>query len=146
MCVRDTVQMPEFGAPPAAASAGELVPTLDASVAKAKEVLGGMDDAALLATWRVTKDGADVIVVPRIGFLCQIMRTTGITIAGSSRCISACSTSPCRRSTVRARMRTRSLGRPARDLACAGRLTGERERPFRVCLRGAAFDPTRLRL
>jgi uncharacterized damage-inducible protein DinB len=65
--------MPEFGEPPAAASAGELVSTLDVSVAKAKEVLGGMDDAALLATWRVTKDGADVMVVPRIGFLCQIM-------------------------------------------------------------------------
>ncbi len=73
MCQPDTVQMPEFGETPAATSASELVPTLDASVAKAKAVLGGMDDAALAATWRVMKDGAEVMAVPRIGFLRQIM-------------------------------------------------------------------------
>ena len=32
-----------------------------------------MDDAALLATWRVTKGGAEVMTFPRIGFLRQIM-------------------------------------------------------------------------
>lgn len=43
---------PEF-TQPSASSAAELIPALDQSVAKAKQLLGGMDDAALGSTWRL---------------------------------------------------------------------------------------------
>src|SRR2546427_2382845 len=47
-------QAPQF-TDPSPKSASELVPALDQSIAKAKEVLGRMDDAALMATWRMMR-------------------------------------------------------------------------------------------
>ena len=66
------VQTPEFTQPSATSSA-ELVPALDASVAKAKELLGGMDDAALGATWRLKRGDREVLAIPRGAFLRSIM-------------------------------------------------------------------------
>ena len=64
---------PDFGEFPAAASAAELLPVLDQSVEKAKEVLNGLDDKAAMSTWRLTKNGKELLAVPRIGVVRSIM-------------------------------------------------------------------------
>jgi uncharacterized damage-inducible protein DinB len=67
-----TAQAPQF-VDPSPTSAAELIPALDESIAKAKKVLGGMDDAALMATWRMMKGEREVFAVPRISLLRSIM-------------------------------------------------------------------------
>lgn len=67
-------QAPQFGAPdPTPARAADLIPALEASIAQVKQTLGGMDDAALLATWRLMRGDREVIAVPRIAFLRSVM-------------------------------------------------------------------------
>jgi len=58
---------------PEPASAAELIPALDKSVQQAKEVLRGMDDAALGRTWRVVDGDREVMAVPVGGLLRSIM-------------------------------------------------------------------------
>jgi uncharacterized damage-inducible protein DinB len=65
-------------APPAfvqesAKSAAELLPALDQSVAKARTLLGGMDDAAMTATWRLVAGGRELMALPRSAFLRAVM-------------------------------------------------------------------------
>src|SRR5258708_7256821 len=48
------IQAPQF-TDPSPTKAAELIPALDASISRAKSILGGMDDATLLATWRMMK-------------------------------------------------------------------------------------------
>ena len=67
-----TVQAPQFtDAKPTSAS--ELIPALDESIAKARRVLSGMDDEALMATWRMMNDGREILAAPRIAMLRSIM-------------------------------------------------------------------------
>ena len=56
-----------------AASAAELVPALQASLAKAREVLGGMDDAKLMETWRLMSGGKELMAMPRAAVIRMIM-------------------------------------------------------------------------
>ena len=56
-----------------AATASELVPTLKASVAKAREVLGGFDDEAMGATWRLMAGGKELMAMPRAAVARMIM-------------------------------------------------------------------------
>jgi uncharacterized damage-inducible protein DinB len=65
-------QAPTF-TDPSPDSASELVPALDQSIAKAKQVLGGMDDAALMATWRMMRGERELFAVPRVALLRSIM-------------------------------------------------------------------------
>ena len=65
-------QAPQF-ADPSPKSASELIPALDHSIAKVKEVLGGMDDAALLATWRLMQGDRELLAVPRAAMLRSVM-------------------------------------------------------------------------
>ena len=58
---------------PEAATARELVPALAESVAKAKRALGAYDDAKMAATWRLQKDGREVLAMPRVAFVRAIM-------------------------------------------------------------------------
>ena len=58
---------------PEAATATELVPALAESVAKAKRALGAYDDAKMAATWRLQKDGREVLAMPRGAFVRAIM-------------------------------------------------------------------------
>ena len=69
---RDSMERPQFVQPEAAA-ASELVPALDSSVAKAKQHLGGMDDAAMTATWRLTFGGRELMSMPRAAFARAVM-------------------------------------------------------------------------
>jgi uncharacterized damage-inducible protein DinB len=65
-------QAPDF-VDPSPTSASELVPALDDSIAQAKRVLSGMDDAALNATWKMMRGGQEVFAIPRIALLRSIM-------------------------------------------------------------------------
>jgi uncharacterized damage-inducible protein DinB len=56
-----------------AATAAELVPALEASLAKAREILGGMDDAKLMATWRLMSGGKELMAMPRAAVIRMIM-------------------------------------------------------------------------
>jgi uncharacterized damage-inducible protein DinB len=65
-------QAPDF-TDPSPQSASELIPALDESIAKAKKVLGGMDDASLMATWRMLQGERELFAVPRLALLRSIM-------------------------------------------------------------------------
>jgi uncharacterized damage-inducible protein DinB len=58
---------------PEAASASELVPALRDSVATAKRLLGGFDDAKMKATWRLQSGGRELLAMPRVAFVRAIM-------------------------------------------------------------------------
>jgi len=58
---------------PSATSASELVTTLDQSVARARTLLGGMDDAALASPWRMVSGGREVAAMPRGALLRSVM-------------------------------------------------------------------------
>ncbi|MCZ6479281.1 MAG: DinB family protein [candidate division NC10 bacterium] len=66
-------ELPKFDEFPAAASAAELVPALEQSVASAKEVLSSLDNQTAMSTWKLTKDGKELLVIPRIGVVRSIM-------------------------------------------------------------------------
>jgi uncharacterized damage-inducible protein DinB len=53
--------------------ASDLVPALEESIAKAKKLLGGMDDAALSATWRLMAGDRELLALPRASFLRSTM-------------------------------------------------------------------------
>jgi uncharacterized damage-inducible protein DinB len=65
-------QVPDF-ADPSPKSASELIPALDQSITKAKQALGGMQDAELMATWRLMQGEREVFAVPRVALLRSIM-------------------------------------------------------------------------
>jgi uncharacterized damage-inducible protein DinB len=56
-----------------AATAAELVPTFQASLATARETLSGFDDQALGATWRLMSGGHEIMAMPRAAVLRTIM-------------------------------------------------------------------------
>lgn len=64
--------MPRFEQPAATTSA-ELVPTLDASVQRARELLSAMDDASLGEMWRLTDGGREIFAMPVGAVLRTIM-------------------------------------------------------------------------
>ena len=65
-------QAPQF-TDPEPKRASELLPALDESIAKAKRVLGGMDDDALMETWRLMAGEQEVFALPRGAFLRSVM-------------------------------------------------------------------------
>ena len=72
VATQSTVQAPQF-TDPSPKSAAELIPALDQSIAQAKKLLGGMDDAALMATWRMMQGERELLAVPRMAILRSIM-------------------------------------------------------------------------
>ena len=72
------LSLQSLDAPPAfvqesAKSSAELIPALEASLAKARTLLGGMDDAAMHAMWRLAIEGREVMALPRVALLRAIM-------------------------------------------------------------------------
>jgi uncharacterized damage-inducible protein DinB len=65
-------QVPQF-ADLVPGSASELVPALNESISKAKELLGGMDDATLMETFRLLRGERELLALPRIALLRSIM-------------------------------------------------------------------------
>ena len=66
-------QAPEFGEEPTPVNAAALVPMLEESIARAKEVLGGMDDETLGETWRMVSGDRELFAVPRGALLRSVM-------------------------------------------------------------------------
>lgn len=72
MARQSPFQAPEF-VQPSAATAAELVPALDESVAKAKEILRSMQDSDLADTWRVVDGDRELMAMPVGAVLRSIM-------------------------------------------------------------------------
>ena len=66
------IQVPAFQHPQPA-SKQEILDTFDQSIATVREVLGGYDDATLHETWRVMNGTEEVLAMPRVAFLRNIM-------------------------------------------------------------------------
>jgi uncharacterized damage-inducible protein DinB len=58
---------------PAARTSAELVPALEASVARARTVLGDLDDRQVMETWTLKAGGRVVMAIPRAAVLRSIM-------------------------------------------------------------------------
>jgi uncharacterized damage-inducible protein DinB len=69
----DTVPVPPAFTQPEAATTSELLPSLTESVAKAKHLLGGFDDSKMTETWRLQRDGKDILAMPRVAVVRAIM-------------------------------------------------------------------------
>jgi uncharacterized damage-inducible protein DinB len=70
--------LPEFDASfvvprPEAKSVDELLGAHDASIARAREIIGGMDDAALETPWRLLLGARELASMPRGQFLRSIL-------------------------------------------------------------------------
>jgi uncharacterized damage-inducible protein DinB len=72
LAAQSPVQAPQF-IDPSPTSTSELIPALDRSIATAKSVLGGMDDATLAANWRLMQGDREVMAIPRVAFLRSVM-------------------------------------------------------------------------
>lgn len=69
----DELPEPPAFVQPAAASAAELVPALDASLATARQVLNGFDDAAMMKPWRLLQGGKELMALPRMAVVRTIL-------------------------------------------------------------------------
>ena len=67
-----SMQRPLFPQP-SPSSASELLPMLDDSIKRARKALQGLDDNALLATWRILDGDTEILAMPRVAFLRSIM-------------------------------------------------------------------------
>ena len=56
-----------------AKTSAELVPAMNASIAKAKEILSGMNDETFMAAWRLVAGDKELMSMPRGAFLRAIM-------------------------------------------------------------------------
>jgi uncharacterized damage-inducible protein DinB len=72
ICQISPFEAPDFIQEPAK-SAAALVPALETSVARAREILRSMDDADLGKMWRVTARGQEVMALPVAAVLRSIM-------------------------------------------------------------------------
>ncbi len=65
---QDSVEMPEFPPDPEATSRAQILAAFAESLKKAKEIVASTDDARAMAEWKLTRDGATLMALPRIGF------------------------------------------------------------------------------
>ena len=72
IATQSPVQAPQFS-DPSPRRASELIPALDQSIAKAKSILGGMDDAAMMSTWRMMHGDRELLAIPRAAFLRSVL-------------------------------------------------------------------------
>ena len=66
-------QAPQFADERGPASASELLPALEQSIAKAKALLVGMDDGAVTEIWRLMEGERELLAVPRLAMLRSVM-------------------------------------------------------------------------
>jgi uncharacterized damage-inducible protein DinB len=66
-------EAPQFAEDPSPATAGELIPALDASIARARELVGRMDDATLMETWTMKRGDRELFAIPRVALLRSVM-------------------------------------------------------------------------
>ena len=68
----DMTSPPNFS-PPEATSAAEILGALDASLAKARELLLAMDDERAASFWTMSNQGQTIMTLPRIAVLRNIL-------------------------------------------------------------------------
>lgn len=73
LAAMDVVPNPPAFEQAEATTAAELVPTLTASVATARRILGALDDQAMGATWRLMAGGKEILAMPRAAVARVIM-------------------------------------------------------------------------
>ena len=73
LAAADQLSEPPKFIQPEAATSTELVPALEASLVKARQLLGGMDDAKLAATWRLMNGNTELMAMPRAAVIRTIM-------------------------------------------------------------------------
>ena len=71
--VPDIVPEPPAFVQPEATTAAGLLAALDQSLAQARWLLGGFDDASMAATWRLMSGGRELMAVPRGALLRSVM-------------------------------------------------------------------------
>ena len=69
----DTIPEPPAFVQREAGTTAELVPSLTASIEKARKVLGGFDDSRMTAMWRLQSGGKDILAMPRVAVVRAIM-------------------------------------------------------------------------
>jgi uncharacterized damage-inducible protein DinB len=72
LAAMDTVEAPTFSQPEAK-SRQEILDAFSKSIESAKETVSQMDDARLMSTWILTKNGQAIMAIPRIGFLRSVL-------------------------------------------------------------------------
>jgi len=65
-------QVPSFG-DTRPTSAAELLPALEDSLAQARQAVGGLDDAAMLAPWQMARGERVLLEQPRVAMLRSVM-------------------------------------------------------------------------
>jgi len=73
LAAQDSIPGPPQFVQAEAATSAELVPALEASINEARALLGGFDDAAMTYTWRLMRDGRELMAMPRVAFVRAIM-------------------------------------------------------------------------
>ena len=69
---KDQIPPPDFQFPQPATKQ-DVLDAFDQSVATVREVLPGIDDAAMNATWRIVAGDQEIAAMPRVAFLRNIM-------------------------------------------------------------------------
>jgi uncharacterized damage-inducible protein DinB len=69
---KDQIAPPDFQFPQPA-TLQEVLEAFDQSIATVREVLPGIDDAAMNATWRIVAGDQEIAAMPRVAFLRNIM-------------------------------------------------------------------------
>jgi uncharacterized damage-inducible protein DinB len=72
LAVPDSMEAPNFSQPEAK-TRQEVLDTFSKSLETAKDTLKKMDDARLMSTWSLTKNGKVLMSIPRIGFIRSIL-------------------------------------------------------------------------
>lgn len=72
LAMRDSVEAPDFKQAEAK-SHQEIVETFSKGLESAKDTLNKLDDARMMGTWSLTRNGKVVMAIPRIGFIRSIM-------------------------------------------------------------------------
>jgi uncharacterized damage-inducible protein DinB len=69
---QDSFEAPNFSQPEPK-NRQEVLDTFSKSLASAKDTLNNMDDARLMSTWNLTRNGKVLLSVPRIGFIRSVL-------------------------------------------------------------------------
>ena len=64
----DSFEMGSFDMPSPAAAA-EILPAFKESITSARRIIGGFDDKKVMGNWKLSKNGKDLLVLPRIAAL-----------------------------------------------------------------------------
>jgi uncharacterized damage-inducible protein DinB len=72
LVAQPSMQAPKFQQP-TVSNVSELLPALEQSLKQARTSLAGMDDATIMATWKVFDGDKELMALPRIAFLRSIM-------------------------------------------------------------------------